>query len=61
MKDSVDRETVYRALQKRIIYAQALYAAAALLCFVNNYLSAAATILIQLNYALAFFYIPEDE
>ncbi|MCI0391734.1 MAG: TMEM175 family protein [Acidobacteria bacterium] len=61
IEDSIEREIIYRALQKRIIYAQALYAAAALLCFVNNYLSVVLTILIQLNYALALFFRSENK
>ncbi|MBS1916293.1 MAG: DUF1211 domain-containing protein [Bacteroidetes bacterium] len=48
-------ETVGKAIQKRIIIAQTLYAIAALLCFINIYLSITVTILIQLNYALAPF------
>ena len=50
-----ERITIGKAIQKRIIIAQTLYAVAALLCFVNIYLSIAVTILIQLNYALAPF------
>jgi uncharacterized membrane protein len=49
---------VFRAIQKRIIIAQSLYLVAALLCFINTYLSVAMTILIQLNYALALFFSP---
>jgi uncharacterized membrane protein len=41
------------ALYSRIIVAQTLYAIAALLCFVNTWLSIAVTFAIQLNYAIA--------
>jgi uncharacterized membrane protein len=47
-------QAVGKAMRDRIIRAQALYAAGALLCFINNYLSIAVIIGIQLNYALAF-------
>ena len=47
--------TIDKAVKRRIIIAQLLYAGGALLCFVNNYLSIAVIILIQLNYAFAFF------
>jgi len=41
-----------KALRKRIIVAQTLYATGALLCFINNYLSIGFIIIVQLNYAL---------
>jgi uncharacterized membrane protein len=41
------------ALFRRIIVAQGLYAIAALLCFVNTWLSIGLTFAIQLNYAFA--------
>lgn len=41
------------ATERRIIIAQALYAAGALLCLINTYVSIAVIVLIQLNYALA--------
>lgn len=50
-----ERETVNRAVRRRIIVAQSLYAGATLLCFISNYLSVFLIILIQLNYAFAFF------
>jgi uncharacterized membrane protein len=50
-----EKELVSRAIKNRVIVAQALYAGAALLCFINTYLSIGVTILIQLNYALALF------
>lgn len=50
-----------RAVRNRIIYAQILYACAALVCFINNYLSVALTILIQLNFALALFFHSKTE
>ena len=43
----------YEALMRRIVSAQSLYAIAALLCFVNTWLSIALTFAIQLNYAFA--------
>ncbi len=49
------RDTVYEPIKKRILTAQTLYFAGALLCFVNSYLSIAVIIAIQLNYAFAFF------
>lgn len=55
LDESVD-ETVFKAVQKRIIIAQTLYAIAALVCFINPILSVAIIILIQLNYAFAFFF-----
>jgi uncharacterized membrane protein len=48
-----EKAAVGKAISGRIIIAQTLYALAALLCFVNIYLSLFVTILIQLNYALA--------
>lgn len=50
-----EKEMVNRAVRKRIIFAQMLYAAGALLCLVNNYLSIFVIISVQLNYALAIF------
>jgi len=44
---------VGKAIKKRIVVAQSLYAAGALLCFISTYLSIALIILIQLNYAFA--------
>jgi uncharacterized membrane protein len=41
------------ATERRIIIAQALYAAGALLCIINTYVSIGVIVLIQLNYALA--------
>jgi uncharacterized membrane protein len=45
-----------KAMRRRIVIAQTLYAGGALLCFINTYLSIGVIILIQLNYALAFFF-----
>ncbi|KMQ59654.1 membrane protein [Chryseobacterium sp. BLS98] len=47
------KETVYIPLRRRMIWSQGLYFAAALLCFINIYLSIVAIILIQLNQAFA--------
>lgn len=43
----------YILLQRRIVSAQALYLIAALLCFVNTWLSIALIFAIQLNYVFA--------
>jgi uncharacterized membrane protein len=43
----------YDLLQRRIVSAQALYAIAAALCFVNTWVSIALTFAIQLNYVFA--------
>ena len=48
------KATVYGPVKRRIVTAQALYFAGALLCFVNIYLSIAVIIAVQLNYAFAF-------
>ncbi|MGA2414197.1 MAG: TMEM175 family protein [Candidatus Sulfotelmatobacter sp.] len=44
---------VHPAVVRRIVIAQSLYAAGALLCFFNTYCSIAAIVLVQLNYAIA--------
>lgn len=41
------------AIQRRILIAQALYAAGAALCVLNTYWSLAVIVLVQLNYAVA--------
>jgi uncharacterized membrane protein len=41
------------AVERRIIVAQILYAIGAVFCFVNNYVSIAIIVLVQLNFALA--------
>ncbi len=48
LPDGIDR-----AIYRRILVAQALYAAAAALCVFSNWASIAAIVLLQLNYALA--------
>jgi uncharacterized membrane protein len=53
--NETEKQNVDKAIRSRIVIAQTLYACAALLCFVNNYLSIFMTIAIQLNYALALF------
>ncbi|MEP6848825.1 MAG: hypothetical protein ABI999_08200 [Acidobacteriota bacterium] len=58
LDDSADK-AVFRAFKNRVCIAQALYLAAALMCFVNTYPSVAVTISIQLNYALALFFSPK--
>ena len=41
------------AVERRIVVAQALYAVGAACCFINNYVSIAIIVLVQLNFALA--------
>lgn len=41
------------AIKRRIVIAQSLYALGALLCIFSTYLSIAAIVLLQLNYAIA--------
>ncbi|TGK04803.1 DUF1211 domain-containing protein [Leptospira semungkisensis] len=57
-KDFLDPEIpnkaeVNHAQTRRILTAQTMYAIAAALCFINNYLSVLVTFAIQLNYAIA--------
>lgn len=44
---------IHRALMRRIVVAQSLYAAGAALCFLNTYYAIGAIVLVQLNYAIA--------
>jgi TMEM175 potassium channel family protein len=46
-------EEVRDSICKRIRIAQTLYAGGALLCFINTWVSIAAIVLVQLNYAIA--------
>lgn len=46
-------EEVRGSICRRIVIAQSLYAAGALLCFISNWLSIAVIVLVQLNYAIA--------
>jgi len=46
-------EEVRGSICRRIVIAQSLYAAGAALCFIHTWLSVAAIVLVQLNYALA--------
>lgn len=55
------KDTVYRPIKRRIVWAQALYFGGALLCFVNTYLSIAIIIAVQLNYAFAFIRNKKEE
>ncbi|MDQ1089886.1 TMEM175 family protein [Siphonobacter sp. SORGH_AS_1065] len=50
-----DIQEVSSAIKKRIFVSQNLYLIGALLCFVSSYLAIAVIIMIQLNYAFAFF------
>lgn len=56
--NTLEGEIVYKAVRNRILIAQSLYLGAALLSFINNYLSVGVTILIQLNYAIAMTFRP---
>lgn len=53
--DAAAFPAINKAVRSRIVIAQALYFAGALLCFIHVYLSMAFIILVQLNYAFAFF------
>ena len=53
---SPQKEVVNKAITRRIIVAQSLYAVGSLLCFINNYVSIIFIIAVQLNYALAPFF-----
>ena len=46
---------INKAIRKRIVVAQTLYLFGALLCFISTYLSIGFIIVVQLNYAFAFF------
>ena len=46
-------EVLNKAVRRRIIMAQSLYAIGALMCFINNYVSIFFIIAVQLNYAFA--------
>ena len=46
-------EEVRGSICRRILIAQSLYAGGALLCFIHTWVSIAAIVLVQLNYALA--------
>ncbi|MGB6690724.1 MAG: TMEM175 family protein [Terracidiphilus sp.] len=46
-------DEVKDSICRRIVIAQSLYAAGAALCFINTWVSIAAIVLVQLNYAIA--------
>jgi uncharacterized membrane protein len=46
-------EEIRASICRRILIAQSLYAAGAALCFLSNWFSIAAIVLVQLNYAIA--------
>ena len=46
-------EEVRASICKRVVIAQSLYAGGAALCAINNWVSIAAIVLVQLNYAIA--------
>ena len=48
-------QVIDKAIRRRIVIAQLLYFSGALLCFISVYLSIGFIILVQLNYAFAFF------
>ncbi|HEY5095921.1 MAG TPA: TMEM175 family protein [Candidatus Eremiobacteraceae bacterium] len=52
VKEDTTQE-IGRAVERRIVVAQALYALGALLCIVNTYWSIAVIVLVQLNYVFA--------
>ncbi len=52
IKDDTPEE-VRASICKRIVIAQSLYAAGALLCVINTWVSIAVIVLVQLNYAIA--------
>jgi uncharacterized membrane protein len=52
VSDEVSAE-VHRAVVRRIVVAQSLYACGTALCIFNTYTSIAAIVLVQLNYAIA--------
>ena len=52
LKDDVSVE-IRRAIRRRIVFAQALYALGASLCFFSTYWSIGFIVLVQLNYAIA--------
>ncbi len=52
LADDVPPE-IHRAIVRRILIAQSLYAAGAALCSLNTYYSIAAIVLVQVNYAIA--------
>ncbi len=52
LKDDVPVE-IRGAIRRRIVFAQALYALGAALCFFNTYWSIGFIVLVQLNYAVA--------
>lgn len=59
-KDHVDeRAAIRKAMVRRGILAQSLYAFGALLCLINTYISIAVLILIQLYFVLALFSRPQ--
>ncbi len=51
-EDEAQGHAIKKVLFRRIIVAQLLYGAGALLCFVDTYLSIGLILLVQLNYAL---------
>lgn len=50
-----EEKTVTKNIKGRIIESQVLYTIAALFCLINAYISIGLLVVIQLNYALAFF------
>jgi uncharacterized membrane protein len=46
-------DEIRNSICRRILIAQSLYAAGAALCFINTWVSIAAIVLVQLNYAIA--------
>jgi uncharacterized membrane protein len=52
LKDDTPNE-VSQSICKRVVVAQSLYAVGAAFCLINTWVSIAAIVLVQLNYALA--------
>ncbi|HVY74307.1 MAG TPA: hypothetical protein VG890_05720, partial [Puia sp.] len=50
-----EKGEIKKAIMRRGIYAQCLYACGALLCFISTYLSIAFLIIVQFYFALALF------
>jgi uncharacterized membrane protein len=56
-----EQKMIEKAIRRRIVVAQTLYAFGALLSLINTYLSIGFIMVVQLNYALALFSKPEGK
>src|SRR5262245_34509039 len=61
LNEEATSEEAFNAIRNRVIIARTLYFVAALLSFINTYLSVTMTILVQLNYALALFFSSREK